>query len=777
MKRQNKILVGFVAFIIIATIFASLGDPLESGGAALQFEDYSWTAEEGKTVQLTSFVPQFTEADVQDHTDVLGIWVDTRNEARVYELARILSGGDGQIRAVTCDFGRCPPNAEPWDTIFTGYGEYYDAYRELRSLKLAGTPTTEFRRSGSSLREGSSYNENVISPQLPSGATSKEYIYVNLISTKGHWGWLGNERSTAVNIHKVLIYDSTYCGVDVVGRGNDYCFSYGQTQQGGRPYYCDERVNQCKNACAGCAAETGRCLASYITDSGVLRTLLETNTDLCLSNQYVCSDVGDCGNYIKQFYGNTINQNDVTESLTDYDKFQYGAHCDKANPDDALIRQFNALVSSGDLGVCSPGAVSWRDCDNDNIFGSANGYRFIDWAGNFDTAKSWGVNAQGQCVLVECAGPNDCPEGGGCEPKVLVEKEKSGLVGVCSRPKIESECEKASDCATACAGNQNPLCTQQVTSQGYVGICDCIDKPDPTINCRTQESQYSDDAYCMLTRWSSLASCTQYECVGDATNAQCQAISASCSVDSDCDVDEFRGYGRCDDGCCIYGEVPPPPPDTVSESNCDDGIDNDEDGDIDCQDQDCRDLGKCGSGGGDNNIFSIMVGLLVGVLTFAIVFSYRKQKKNKLQISLLVGLIVGVIVALVVWSMDLNVGDPFQTFTPQFVNCAEATAGAWLPTDKFFCDLGNQIEALRFIVGLIIAGITTWFALGVFRKLKELTSKPAIVLVMLGIVFISTLWIALTFFWWAIFAGILFAIVKWVIPGLGGIGGHIAPIR
>lgn len=780
MKNRYKGIGALIILAVLAGVVYYLMQPqYVSGGGGLeeveesQLEYYQYTdaIKYGQAYQFSQYTAGVQHGTFSG-TDIWYFWADFKiHHNEIVRLATELSGGSSSgYLELTCDWDRPCGNAyynkDPWGS------SQVLKLNELLNKAENGKKTEEFY-TPNELPFGSLWKKEISYSEALKGHSRKMDLVV-VQSTTGTFGWAGGYRNTRITVDTVLIYDDWYCdpGDPKVNRGDEWCFSFGVSLPGGagRPFYCDEKTYECKDPCAGCSAETGRCIASYTQDKTMLRELLKTETSLCMSNQFSCTSVSDCGNYIKQAHGSSYDsESKIIRNKDDYDKFSYGVHCEKANPSDPLIKKFNSLTTYGDLGTCAEGAIMPSDCSNDETFGSASNYRYIDNKGNFRTAKGWGVD-DGDCVLLECGAPNDCLDGV-CNPKYLDEKQYIGsLVGYCSAPTITSECSKDSDCKAKCPSNTNPICMSVYTAQGNIGVCNCIDIPSPTLNCRTQTAYSSDDAYCMFTRWSSLPACKKYECSGDAASATCKQVAATCSKDSDCDVGDFDGYGKCINGCCKYGDVIPPKPKVEI---CDDGEDNDGDGLIDDNDPDCE-VGTLGITGDEDWLVPLLVALFASALIGIVVYPrVSGDQSRKLGVSMIAMIITAVAVFFIVDAMDLQAGNPFKVFTPNLQDCSRV--GGWIPGfDQAVCELGNVMEAIKWLLSSAAAIFAVFLAWGIIRNIRELNgAMKAFLLIIIG----TTVFLLVgAIFWFAVIAlviiGFIWGISKRV-PGVAQVGGMI----
>ena len=198
---------------------------------------------------------------------------------------------------------------------------------------------------------------------------------------------------------------------------------------------------------------------------------------------------------------------------------------------------------------------------------------------------------------------NACTTGETCEAGVC-----SGDPG-CTPPQTEcngtctdtqTDPNNCGECANACAPGQT--CTAGDCTGCATGQTDCngtcVDLSGDEANCGTcgtacQTGQTCQNGTC--------SGCTdgKTECNGscvDLTSDEqnCGACGTACDTGETCTNGTCTAGPSCGDGTCAVGEVCPA--DCDEETNCGDGVDNDNDGKLDCADRDCK---GNRSGGGD----------------------------------------------------------------------------------------------------------------------------------------------------------------------------------
>jgi hypothetical protein len=273
----------------------------------------------------------------------------------------------------------------------------------------------------------------------------------------------------------------------------------------------------------------------------------------------------------------------------------------------------------------------------------------------------------------------------------------------------------------------------------------------------------------MWNGWAGLKSCTRYECSGNAATASCDVVPATCSKNSDCNVGDFKGYGTCVDGCCEYGNVPPPP---KNQEICNNFVDDDGDNAIDCQDSDCALSPECGGTPfWDNSLFAALVATLVAMLAFSGVYSYRKKPKNKAIIAVLAGAIVWIAVFILVQAMDLPIVDPFALVTPNVQECVSNWGWlSFLDVPNYLCQAGQIAEIISYLGALIIAGLAAFLLYRTLSRIREFANKPLVIGSFAIISFIIVFILARALFWVGVVALILFAIFKYVMSPLEMVG-------
>lgn len=211
---------------------------------------------------------------------------------------------------------------------------------------------------------------------------------------------------------------------------------------------------------------------------------------------------------------------------------------------------------------------------------------------------------------------------------------------------------------------------------------------------------------------------------------------------------------------------------TTRETICDDGVDNDEDGAVDCSDLDCSDSPDCGGPvPWESWMFSSLVAGLVAMLAFSGIYSYRKNPKNKAVIAMISAGIVFGLVFLAVEAMGLEVGNPFEQFVPEGPSCS--TEGLWLgqyDPGYIGCVIGEIGYYLEYLFAFGIGGLAAFLFGRTLSRTQDFADKPLIVWSMAIIAFVIVFIIAKALFVFAIILLVLFVIFKYVMSPLAMVG-------
>jgi uncharacterized repeat protein (TIGR01451 family) len=170
------------------------------------------------------------------------------------------------------------------------------------------------------------------------------------------------------------------------------------------------------------------------------------------------------------------------------------------------------------------------------------------------------------------------------------------VAGGCAPCTSDGDCDDANACSTdacvagACTSTSNPGCTACVVD------ADCADDGDTctTESCVAGVCTVSPTCTsgCVVD-----ADCDDADpCTTDSCNAGTCAVlvdptCGACATDADCNDGDACTTDACLAGACVASPLPScssNPPET-----CDDGIDNDGDGLVDCSDGDCADFPGC----------------------------------------------------------------------------------------------------------------------------------------------------------------------------------------
>jgi len=166
-------------------------------------------------------------------------------------------------------------------------------------------------------------------------------------------------------------------------------------------------------------------------------------------------------------------------------------------------------------------------------------------------------------TCVPCDGPEDCDDDNACTTDLCTE-------GICAYTTPDPTCVP---CETAAECNDNNVCTTEICADGV-----CGHTPVPgCIPCEV-DAQCNDDNACTTDVCGESGSCeitTIPGCVPCVTAAQCNDNNA-CTTDT------------CTAGACAHAPIAGCPSEV-----CDDRIDNDGDGAIDCVDPDCEGNPAC----------------------------------------------------------------------------------------------------------------------------------------------------------------------------------------
>jgi ribose/xylose/arabinose/galactoside ABC-type transport system permease subunit len=157
-----------------------------------------------------------------------------------------------------------------------------------------------------------------------------------------------------------------------------------------------------------------------------------------------------------------------------------------------------------------------------------------------------------------------------------------------------------------------------------------------------------------------------------------------------------------------------------------------------------------------------MIASLVGLITFGLAYGFYNGK-NKMGVAALIGIIALVIVFALLYFVKPQVGDPFSAFVPHTTDCAKATAGAWLPFDRWGCDIGNSFEMFKWLGAMIVAAIVAYFAFGFFNRILP-ENKP-LVIAITSIVFVIVFLITAAVFWIALILAIIFGLIAGFVKG------------
>jgi hypothetical protein len=682
-------------------------------------------------------------------------WVDSDDRTQAIDLLEEISGRRGK-------------------SVFVFSGWLADLPQTQGIKRLLTLSTSRTVLSNDVPYNGEDLGKFVQTPSsLERQSTFKDYLMIRLtILESPCQGWLcpGTDYGVVATVSPALIVKPNYCDVNQPERGGDYCFTEYDR------FYCDQASNTCKDPCAQCSPNTQECLVDFINSYEQLNQLMSYQQGLCIQENAICDYTVDCRAWVESNYeidlnsAKSVQSQAIVESQADLDLFRYGAHCEKEKPSDSRVAYINSVQGLGYLGTCEPKAEQYEDCDS--IFGDPSKYSFISDDGSFGRPQGWGVTSDGRCVLDECASRGDCittefPDVNewDCQLKILEDTETlSGRVGVCKHTRVsESQCESNLDCATFCGPNYNPECTSMTTAQGEIGLCGCLAKPKTIDNCVIQQTYDTGNEYCMWTQGArGLPLCKKYECTGTIVTASCSIVDATCQQDSDCEVGTYK-FGRCVQGCCDYSGAPPLPPE--KELDCDNGLDDDGDGLIDYDDPDC--IGPIPVPRGDEPwMFPLLIALFMAALIGALAYPrITGSTKRKLGGTILAMVAVGATTYFVVDAMDIQVANPLELVGPRFTTCNDPNpfTGWWNNT---WCELGNALQGLKFLISITAAGLFAWFAWT--KYLSKLEMDIPLKLVLMSILGITAFLLVNAIFEFVFVIGIVLAIFWKRAPILSG---------
>jgi len=570
------------------------------------------------------------------------------------------------------------------------------------------------------------------------GQSYRPLYFVAVITYKGSCGVGCTYRESWGYVQDFVIMGENYCQNTPIGgsmpenRGDAYCWTKNRM-------FCDDQFRLCKDPCpTDC---NGICLKNYAPSPDALKRLMNVGfTDLCTNNPYICNTDGrgteDCIGYVQAVHG--ADWNNITHDQAELDSFAYSAHCEMVDTGDLRIEMINDnnWWPIGKLGVCKPSAQQPQDCHA--IFGESSNINYLSPWGDYRRGIGWGVTQDGKCVVGECANSGDCG-GKNCIGRQLKTSELQ-TIGVCPDPTINADqCQVDADCLQRCnaSPSYNPLCLKGAvaTINGTFNVCQCLGKPPIFQNCMAQ-TEMGTNAYCMFYSAANLPLCKKLECQGTALNAQCVQVEASCTVNEDCYVGEFT-FGKCTDSCCDYtGYVPPPP---SQQYLCPPF----------CDQEDYL------------NLFALLLGLIVGSLTAMLIYIKAKSlsKGKRALIAILGGAVAGVITYYIITLSNIQVGNPFDMFTPHYKVC-----GNWIVMPDLICEAGNFFETIKWVFSIAVALIGTFFLAKFLNRVPDLQENMALKVLVLALIGAGLFILAGMLFWLALGIAVVFLFLRYIIP-------------
>lgn len=216
---------------------------------------------------------------------------------------------------------------------------------------------------------------------------------------------------------------------------------------------------------------------------------------------------------------------------------------------------------------------------------------------------------------------------------------------------------------------------------------------------------------------------------------------------------------------------------------CNNTKDDNGNGLIDCQDPDCANSPNCAIPPQNANewVVALIAGLLA-LMTFAGVYGKERGKKNQFAIAVIAAAVIGVVSYLLISTIfttyNIQVANPLDTFTPHITDCGKATAGAWLPFDRWGCDLGNAGAWLAWLFGVVCAGAGAYFAHKFLSKVPEIARNKLLMLSMMLFVGAVIFVIAVSILPFVIIILVILALLAWFfqvpITMLGGVAKGLA---
>jgi hypothetical protein len=169
---------------------------------------------------------------------------------------------------------------------------------------------------------------------------------------------------------------------------------------------------------------------------------------------------------------------------------------------------------------------------------------------------------------VVCAPTDQCHDAGECDPET----------GTCSTP----EKPNGTGCDDGNACTQTDLCQAGSCTGGDPVVCTALDQCHAAGSCDPETGACTNPAKPDGSFCDDRHLCTEEACVDGVCLSVPIADCTECTTAADCDDDDECTTDVCSEGLCASLPIENCPSEV-----CDDGVDNDGDGQVDCADPDC----------------------------------------------------------------------------------------------------------------------------------------------------------------------------------------------